>query len=201
MRPGSSETRVVAVAVAVRETSEPLHRQVTWWALAFPIVMVVALALHDVRLLNWIHVLSGVLWTGADIFLGFILGPVLRRLEIPQRTAVIAYLVPRTILYFPAVSLTTGTAGWFLASWLGLTSPASAQFPWIIGALVLITLMTILGLGIMTPNSIRIWLELRKPEPNRTLITGLNRYNIINAAVQGVMQMAIIIVMAHLTMG
>jgi len=33
--------------------------------------------------------------------------------------------------------------------------------------------MTILGLGIMTPNSVRIWLELQKPEPNRALITGL----------------------------
>lgn len=196
-----SEARGVTAAVAVRETSEPLQRQLTWWALIFPAIMVVAIAFHDVRLLNWIHVLSGVLWTGADIFLGFILGPVLRRLEIPQRTAVIAYLVPRTLLYFPAVSLTTGTAGWFLASWLGMTSPANAQFPWIVGALVLITLMTILGLGIMTPNSVRIWLELRKPEPNRTLIVGLNRYNIINAAVQGVMQMTIIIVMAHLTLG
>jgi uncharacterized membrane protein len=174
---------------------------VTWWALVFPLIMVVALARHDVRLLNWIHVLSGILWTGADIFLGFILGPVMRKLEIPQRTAVIAYLVPRTLLYFPAVSLTTGTAGWFLASWLGMTVPGSAQFPWIIAALVLITLMTILGLGIMTPNSVRIWLELQKPEPDRALITGLNRYNIINAAVQGVMQITIIVVMARLTFG
>jgi hypothetical protein len=191
----------MAVAVAVREKPEPLQRQLTWWALAFPLIMLVALARHDVRLLNWIHVLSGILWTGADIFLGFILGPVMRRLEIPQRTAVIAYLVPRTLLYFPAVSLTTGTAGWFLASWLGMTVPGNAQFPWIIAALVLITLMTILGLGIMTPNSVRIWLELQKPEPNRALITGLNRYNIINAAVQGVMQVAIVIVMARLTFG
>ena len=53
----------------------------------------------------------------------------------------------------------------------------------------------------MTPNSVRIWLELQKPEPNRALITGLNRYNIINAAVQGVMQVAIVIVMARLTFG
>ena len=172
----------------------------TWWTLVFPLIMIVALVRHDLRLLNWIHVLSGVLWTGADIFLGFIVGPVLRRLEIPQRTAVIGYLVPRTLLYFPAVSLTTGTAGWFLASWLGLTAPANPQFPWVVGALVLISLMTLLGLGVMLPNSLRIWLELQKPEPNRALVTGLNRYNIINAAVQGVMQVTIIAVMARLTL-
>lgn len=66
---------------------------------------------------------------------------------------------------------------------------------------MLITLMTILGLGFLLPNAVRIWLELQKPEPNRELIVGLNRYNIINSAVQGAMQIAIIIVIAHLTLG
>jgi hypothetical protein len=188
-------------AVAMRSTSLPLQRQVVWWVLVLPAVMVVAIARHDLRLLNWTHVLAGMLWTGADIFMGFILGPVLRRLEIPQRTAVIGYLVPRTLLYFPAVSLTTSTAGWFLASWLGYVTPASMQFSWIVAALILISLMTILGLGIMLPNSLRIWLELQKPEPNRALITGLNRYNMLNAGAQGVMQVAIVVVMAHLVTG
>jgi uncharacterized membrane protein len=179
----------------------PLQRQLTWWVLALPLIMVVALARHDFRLLNWVHVLAGILWTGADIFMGFILGPVLRQLAVPQRAAVISYLVPRTLLYFPAVSLTTSTAGWFLASWLGYITPASGQFSWIVVALVLITLMTILGLGVMLPNSLRIWFEIQKPEPNRTLITGLNRYNIIIAGGQGVMQVAIVVVMSHLVVG
>lgn len=196
-----SENVGAAVSVRPLPQSESLQRQLTWWALVFPAIMVVALALHSIPLLNWIHVLSGVLWTGADIFLGFILGPVIRRLEPPQRTALIGFLVPRTLLYFPCVSLTTGTAGWYLAAWLGFTSPANAQFPWIVGALVLITLMTLMGLAIILPNSVRIWLELRKPEPDRTLIIRLNRNNIRNAAIQGTMQILIIIVMAHLVMG
>jgi hypothetical protein len=79
----------------------PLWRQVTWWTLPFPFVMIVAIARHDIYLLNWIHVLSGALWTGADLFMGFILGPVLRMLDMGARTALIAYLVPRTLLYFP----------------------------------------------------------------------------------------------------
>jgi hypothetical protein len=79
--------------------------------------------------------------------------------------------------------------------------PGHPQFAWIVGALVLITLMTILGLGILTPNSVRIWLELRRPEPDREFIVRLNRYNILLAAAQGVMQVAIIVVMAHLTLG
>jgi uncharacterized membrane protein len=58
--------------------------------------MIVAIARYDIYLLNWIHVLSGALWTGADLFMGFI--PVLRMLDMPARTALIAYLVPRTLL-------------------------------------------------------------------------------------------------------
>lgn len=175
----------------------PLTRQLTWWALALPAVMVVALVQHSLPLLNWIHVLSAALWTGADLFMGFILGPVLRRLAIPQRTAVIAYLVPRTLLYFPAVSLTTGTAGWYLVQWLGYAVPGNPQGPWVAAALLLVAAMTIQGLAVMLPNSLRIWLELQRPEPNRDRIVRLNRVNIICAGTQGVMQVAIIVVMAH----
>jgi hypothetical protein len=179
----------------------PLQRQVTWWALAFPAVMIVALVRHDFFLLNWIHVLAGALWTGADIFMGFMLGPVLRRLDVPHRTAVIAFLVPRTLLYFPAVSLTTGTGGWFLAAWLGWIAPGNPQFPWIVGALALTSLMTIQGMGIFLPNSLRIWFELRKAEPRRGLIVGLNRINMIVSGIQGLMQIAIIVIMSHFAVG
>ena len=179
----------------------PLHRQVTWWVLAFPAVMIVALVRHDFFLLNWIHVLAGALWTGADIFMGFILGPVMRRLDMPHRIAVIAYLVPRTLLYFPAVSLTASMAGWYLTAWLGWLTATSTQFPWIVVALVLVSLMTIQGLGILLPNSLRIWFELQKPAPNHDLITALNRVNIIVAGSQGLMQVAIIVIMAKFVAG
>jgi len=179
----------------------PLHRQLAWWSLAFPAVMLVALVRHDFFLLNWIHVLAGALWTGADIFMGFIFGPMMRRLDIVNRTAVITFLVPKTLLYFPAVSLTTSTGGWFLAAWLGWTARGNAQFPWIVGALILVSLMTIQGLGIFLPNSLRIWFEVRKPAPNRDLIVGLNRINIIVAGSQGLMQVAIIVVMSHFAIG
>lgn len=179
---------------------KPLSRQLTWWALAFPIVMVVALVRHDLYLLNLIHVLSGALWTGADLFMGFVLGPVLRVLEIRVRTAVIAYLVPRTLLYFPMVALTTGTAGWFLANWLGFLSSANSRYEWIIAALVLVAVMTVLGLGFLLPNSLRIWFELRKAAPDLERIVRINRINIWLSGSQGVMQIAIIAVMARLVM-
>ncbi len=181
---------------AATPSVRPLWRQLTWWTLAFPLVMIVAIARHDVYLLNWIHVLSGALWTGADLFMGFILGPVLRKLDMRARTALIAYLVPRTLLYFPMVSLTAGTTGWFLVDWFGFTTSASPMYHLVLISLALVAVMTVMGLGFLLPNSLRIWRELRRPEPNRDRIVRINRINIWLAGMQGLLQIAIILVMA-----
>jgi hypothetical protein len=190
---------IVSAAAATAPVS--LAQQLAWWILALPLVMIYAIVARSVPVLNWVHVLAGVLWTGADLFLGFIVGPVMRRLEPPHRAAVIAYLVPKTLLYFPIVSLTTSTAGWFLASWLGWTSPGNPEFRWVVAALILVTLMAVQGLGIILPNNLRIWFELRKADADRALVIRLNRINIRVAAAQGVMQVLILVVMSHLVVG
>lgn len=175
----------------------PLWRQMTWWVLLFPAAMFLAIGLHSVYLLNWVHVLSGVLWTGADLFMAFIVGPVLRSLDLRSRTAVIAYLVPRTLLYFPVVALTAGTAGWHLAGWLGYNHPDSPLHLWALLSLGLVLLMTVVGMGVLLPNSLRIWSELKKPAPDRNRIVRINRINFWVAGAQGVMQVAMILIMAH----
>jgi uncharacterized membrane protein len=177
--------------------SQALWRQLTWWVLLFPAALVLSMALDSLYLLNWVHVLSGVLWTGADLFMGFILGPVLRSLQPQVRTAVIAYLTPRTLLYFPVVSLTAGTAGWALAGRLGYNAPGSPFYFWAMLSLGLVLVMTVVGLCFLLPNALRIWRELGRPEPDREKIMRLNRYNIWLSGGQGVMQVAMILVMAH----
>jgi hypothetical protein len=56
--------------------------------------------------------------------------------------------------------------------------------------------MTVMGLGFLLPNSLRIWLELQRREPNRERIVRINGINIWLAGIQGLLQIAIIIVMA-----
>jgi len=175
-----------------------LISQLTWWVLVFPAALIVALVAQNTFLLNYTHVLSGVLWTGADLFLGFILGPVMRRLNPLQRKAVITYLVPRTLLYMPVLALTTGTAGWFLSNWEGLLLPGNPMRPWVFGALAIILILTIQGMGILLPNNLRIYGELQRPEPNIERISRINRTNLALSGVQGVFQVLIILVMAHL---
>ncbi len=178
-----------------------LWSQLTWWVLLLPAMMIAALATRSFYLLDYTHVLSGALWTGADLFMGFILGPVMRRLEPPQRKAVISYLVPRTLLYMPVVALTTGTAGWFLATWAGFLLADSPMRPWVFVALAIITLLTVQGLGVLLPNNLRIYRELQRPQPDIARISRINRTNLMLSGVQGVFQVLIILVMAHLTVG
>jgi hypothetical protein len=52
---------------ATKTTAVPLRRQITWWVLVLPAAMVVALATGNLDLLDYTHVLSGALWTGADL--------------------------------------------------------------------------------------------------------------------------------------
>ena len=193
------------MTMEVKATDVPatasLWSQMTWWILALPAAMIVALAIHSVYLLDYTHVLSGALWTGADLFMGFIVGPVMRRLEPPQRKAVIAYLVPRTLLYMPVVAITTGTAGWFLATWEGFLLEANPMRPWVFVALIIIAILTVQGFGVLLPNNLRIYFELQRPQPDIERIVRLNRINLVLSGIQGVFQVLIILVMAHLAVG
>jgi hypothetical protein len=125
----------------------------------------------------------------------------MRKLEPPQRRAVISFLVPRTLLYMPVVAITTGTAGWFLATWAGFLLPENSMRPWVFVALVIITILTVQGLGILLPNNLRIYRELQRPQPDTERISRINRTNLMLSGIQGVFQVIIIMVMAHLAVG
>ena len=164
-------------------------------------VMVAAIVIGNLWLLNWVHVMSGVLWTGIDLFMGFVIGPILRRVELPVRKAILTQLTPVTLFLLPTLSIITGTAGWFLAVDLGLTRLPWPQFGWIVAALVLVTLMTIQGIGYLLPTSLRICFELQKAQPDGAWIGRvMSRFYYVVAS-QGVMQVAIIGVMAKLVTG
>ena len=70
------------------------------------------------------------------------------------------------------------------------------MFPLVVISLALVGAMTVMGIVFLLPNSLRIWMELRRPAPDRERIVRLNRINIWLAGTQGVMQIAIILVMA-----
>ena len=137
-----------------------------WCALAAVAVMIAAIAIGNFWFLNFVHVFSSLLWTGIDLFMGFVLGPVLRRTHIAVRREVMRRLTPRTLILMPTISIIAGTTGWFLAVDLGYTSLEWPAYGWVAAALVLVTLMTIQGLGFLTPVNVFVCLELQKNEPD-----------------------------------
>jgi hypothetical protein len=172
-----------------------------WYALAALAVMVAAIEMDNLWFLNFVHVSTSLLWTGIDLFMGFVLGPILRRVDIATRREIVRRLTPKTLFLMPAVSIIGGTTGWFLAVQLGYTALPWPAFGWVAAALVLVTLMTILGLGFLTPVNVLVCLELQKPAPNLEWIRSwMSRYFYAVAA-QGTMQVMILVVMTRFRAG
>ena len=104
---------------ALRQITSPIR---PWYVLASVVAlaaMVIAIEFGSNWVLNFVHVMCGGLWTGIDLFMGFVIGPILRRLPLEARRAVIAALVPRTLFLMPTLSIITATSGWFLAERTG----------------------------------------------------------------------------------
>ncbi|MPZ57898.1 MAG: hypothetical protein GEU91_15635 [Rhizobiales bacterium] len=172
-----------------------------WYVAAATVVMIAAIASGDRWFLNFIHVFSGLMWTGIDIFMGFILGPVLQQVDLSVRREVALRLTPRTLFLMPTLAFITGTTGWYLTVHLGFLALPWPQFGWIAAALVLITLMTIQGFVILLPTNVRVCLELQKPQPDMPRISRLMRFYFVMTASQGAMQILMIVIMARFVSG
>jgi len=178
-----------------------LVRRLFWWVLILPAIMIYGLVSKNLAVLDFSHVMSASLWTGTDVFLGFFLGPVLKKLLPEQRKAVIHWMVPKTMLYIPVLAFTAGTSGWYIAMWEGLTKFGNPMHVWLLVAFIVVMILMIQGLGIMLPNSIRIYLEFQKEQPDFKKIFRLNKVSNVVAGLQGAFQIAIIIVMVHIAIG
>ena len=72
--------------VAATVTTEKFIRwRYLWWALSAVGVMIAAIMAGNIWFLDFVHVFSSLLWTGIDLFMGFVLGPILRRVDFPVR--------------------------------------------------------------------------------------------------------------------
>ena len=163
--------------------------------------MVVVIAWGNTLALNYLHVMAAVLWTGIDLFMGFVIGPILRAAPFETRRPIMLRLTPRTMFIMPVLSIVTGTTGWFLAGRLGYLDLPWPAFGWVAAALVMITIMTIQGLGYLLPTQIRVYLELRKETPDTAKLARLTRAYFWVVASQGVLQVAMVFVMAVFRMG
>ncbi|MFG1529807.1 MAG: hypothetical protein AAFA34_00835 [Thermoplasmata archaeon] len=160
--------------------------------------LVIAVGLQQFVLLDYVHVMTGALWTGIDIFLGLVIGPILGRMTGPARADFVQRLVPTMLFLMPALATVAITSGIYLAQMDGIFNLGYLAIQ-VAGILVLI--LAVQGFGVFLPNELRIVLELRKPRPDLEKIGRLGLLNARLAGGQAAVQLALIYVMANLAAG
>jgi len=147
--------------------------------------------------LNFFHVVAGSLWTGIDLFMGFVIGPILPRLDPPARIALTRRLMPKMLLIMPTLVLVTLTSGWQLGRLRGFLFLPYPHHWWLVASIAIVGITAVMAYAILEPANITVLLELRKPQPNGLLISRLMRRFIYIAGINGVMLVANFVVMAR----
>jgi hypothetical protein len=194
-------TAAEASVSSAQATPRLIRWRYLWYALAAIAAMIAAIVIDNLWLLNFLHVSTSLLWTGIDLFMGFVLGPILRRVDISVRREIVQRLTPRTLFLMPTISIIAGTTGWFLAVKLGYMALPWPQFAWVAAALILVALMTIQGIGFLTPVNVLVCLELQKDKPDLHWISGWMRWYFYSVAAQGTMQLAMVVIMTRFRVG
>ncbi|MFB6143445.1 MAG: hypothetical protein ABEJ30_08915 [Halorientalis sp.] len=98
-------------------------------AVAVPVAVLLAAALFgSVQHLTYAHVMAGVLWTGTDLFMALVLGPVLGGLSVETRADVFRRFTPKMTFLMPSLALVTIAGGITLALRVGRFPNAD---PWL----------------------------------------------------------------------
>ncbi len=172
-----------------------------WWVLIPLTLMTAAIISHVLWFINFVHVLGGILWTGTDLFMGFMIGPIMKRITIQARREIILRLMPKMLFYMPLLAIVTTTAGFYMANWLGFFTLSFPAAWWMIAALGIAAVLTVQGLGILLPTNLKIYFEMRKEKPDGQRIQKLMKSYVRVVALQGLMQIAIIVVMSRFATG
>jgi hypothetical protein len=163
--------------------------------------MVVAIATNSLWALDFYHVAGGGLWTGIDLFLGLVLGPIIGSMSIPARMELSSRLMPKLVLIMPTLVTMTLGAGFQLARHLGNLSAHYANHGWLVASYIVVGVMATIALGLLEPANIAVLFELRKPNPNGARIGRLMKVFIYTAGITGLMQIATLVIMTKLASG
>jgi hypothetical protein len=148
--------------------------------------------------LTFCHVVGGGLWTGIDLFVGFVVGPVLRRLSVPARIEFTTRFMPKMLLVMPTVVTMTLAAGFQLARLQGNLDSSSANHAWVVASFCVVGVMATIALAYLTPANVAVLFELRKPQPDPRVVQKLMTRFVYTAGITGVMQVATLLIMTRL---
>ena len=160
--------------------------------------LVVAIQSNSLWAIDFFHVVGGGLWTGIDLFVGFIVGPILGGLSIPARMEFSKRFMPKMVILMPTLVIVTLTAGLQLARHEGFILSSNPHHGWVVASFVVVGAMAVIAIGLLAPANLAVLFELRKPQPNGELIGRLMKRFIYTAGITGAMQVATLVIMTRL---
>ena len=166
---------------------------------ALVLVGVIVAIARDVRWgLVFCHVVGGGLWTAIDLFVGFVIGPIIGRMSIPARIEFSMRFMPKMLLLMPTIVTMTLAAGFQLARQDGFLNTSDPTHGWVVASFCVVGVMAVIALAYLEPANVAVLFELRKPEPDGRVIEKLMKRFVYTAGITGVMQVATLIIMTKL---
>ena len=188
-------------AAIERENFEIVPRRGLILVAAVLALLIAAIAANKLWPLAFFHFVGGASWTVIDLFLGFVLGPIMGRLSVPARVEFTSRLMPKMVLIMPTVVAATLAAGWQLGVHLGTVQTSYYNHGWTVASFIVVGVMAVIALGLLEPANIAVLVELKKPRPNPQVIERLMKRFMYCAGILGAMQMATLVIMTKLTVG
>jgi hypothetical protein len=160
--------------------------------------VVVAIARDSRWGLVFCHVVGGGLWTAIDLFVGFVVGPIIGRMSIPARVEFSTRFMPKMLLIMPTVVTMTLAAGFQIARQDGFLDSSNPKHGWVVASFFVVGVMAVIALAYLEPANVAVLFELKKPQPDGRVIEKLMRRFVYTAGITGVMQVATLIIMTRL---
>src|ERR1700730_1780826 len=146
---------------------------------ALPIVavvlvgLIVAIATDSRWALDFYHVAGGGLWTGIDLFVGLVLGPIIGAMSLQARLEFSSRVMPKLLLIMPTLVTMTLGSGFQLARKVGNLAPHYPNHAWLVASYVVVGVMATIALGLLEPANLSVLFEMRRPNPNTARIATL----------------------------
>jgi hypothetical protein len=206
-----SDRPVIVASVTTAAHTEPAHapppalpeiqivpRAGLPFAAAAVIGLIVAIAGNWMWAIDFFHVVGGGAWTTLDLFLGFVLGPIIGRMSIPARIEFSARFMPKLVLLIPTLVTMTLASGFQLAHNYGFLDSSYPRHGWIVASFIVVGIMAVIAIGYLEPANIAVLYELKKPQPDGELIAKLMKRFLYTAGITGAMQVATLVIMTRI---
>lgn len=197
----------MAVAAEARATSGVVAERPQFQIVPLKGLPIVALVLTGVvvaiaRDARWglvfCHVVGGGLWTAIDLFVGFVVGPILARLSIAARVEFSIRFMPMMLLIMPTIVTMTLAAGFQLARQDGFLDSSNPKHAWVVASFCVVGVMAVIALAYLEPANVAVLFELRKAHPDGEVVALLMRRFVYTAGITGVMQITTLLIMTKL---